>query len=232
MGLIGISLFFLSLYQYFLDSPYMRIEEVIIKGVDEDLKNEILEISDLSSDVSLLALNLSRLKKQLEGHTWIKSIELEKQFPHKLIIKAEKEVPRAVVSLDKIYYMNRWGEIFKAVTVSEDIDYPVVTGIDEDADQKESKLKLAAHVLDLLETESGPWSINELSEIHISKKGDLSLYSISLSAVVMINGAEIREKKDELKKVVTHLRRKGLIHTVKKIDMNYKNGTVVSFIKS
>jgi hypothetical protein len=60
----------------------------------------------------------------------------------------------------------------------------------------------------------------------------MSLYSTSLSAVVMINGKELGEKKDKLKKVVTHLRRKGLIHTVKKIDMNHSSGAVVSFIKS
>lgn len=232
IGLIGISVMFLSVYQYFLDSPYMRLEEVVIKGVDEDLKDELLESSDLSSDVSLLAINLRGLKEKLEEHIWIKSIELEKSFPHKLIITAQKEVPRALVSLEKIYYMNRWGEIFKTVTVSEDMDYPIITGIEENDAQIESKLKLASHVLDSLETETGPWSIKELSEINISKKGDVSLYSTSLSAVVMINGEELGEKKDELKKVVTHLRRKGLIHTVKKIDMNHSSGAVVSFIKS
>jgi cell division protein FtsQ len=141
-------------------------------------------------------------------------------------------MPRALVSLEKIYYMNRWGEIFKAVTILEDMDYPVITGIEKNDVQIESKLKLASHVLDSLETETGPWSIKELSEINISKNGDVSLYSTSLTAVVMINGVEVGEKKDDLKKVVNHLRRKGLIHTVKKIDMNYNSGAVVSFIKS
>lgn len=230
IGLIGLSVMFLSAYQYILSSPYIRLEEVVIKGVEEDLKNEILKLSDLNSDMSLFAININELRRRLEKHAWIRSVELEKRFPHTLIIKAEKETPRALVSLEKIFYMNRRGELFTEVTHYDDMDFPVITGLNKDLRNREEKLKLAAHILDSLESETGPWSLKELSEIHLSKQGDVFLYSVSIPAVVSINGRKIEDKKGELSKIVKHLRQKGLIYTVKRIDLNYKSGAVVSFI--
>lgn len=229
IGVVGISLLFLFLYQYLLTSPHIRLERVLVKGVDKELKEELMDISQLSSDMSLLAINLKELKERMERHPWVKSIEMEKRFPHTLIIHVEREVPRALVALEKLFYMNNQGRVFKEVEQIDDMNYPVITGVSKDPVHRLEQLTLAAHILDLLESESGPWSLKELSEIHLNTKGSVSLYSTSMQAVVKLRGKELDIKKGELKKVVTHLRSTGLIHMVKRIDLNYRNGVVVSF---
>lgn len=231
IGLFAISLLFLSLYQYLLSSPYLRLEYVIIYGVDAEIKNDLLNMADLDEKMSLLAINLRKLKERLETHPWIRNVEMEKHFPDKLIICAEKEVPVALVVFGKIYYVNQWGSVFKELEATDDKDFPVITGIKNDDPKRRKKLLTAIKVMDQLKDNDGPWSLNELSEINVNRNGDLSLYSTSLSAVVHINSTMLVHQKEELAKIVNHLKGKGLIHLVKSIDLNYVNGAVVSFRK-
>jgi len=231
IGLAALSMLFLSLYQYLLTSPHIRLEQVIVTGVDEGLKRELHEISQLSTDMSLLGINLNELKQKIETHPWIRSVEMEKRFPHTLIIQAEKEVPRALVAVDKLSFMNRWGTIFKEADQTDDMDYPVITGVSQIGSDRGEQLKFAARILDILESETGPWSLEKLSEINVNRNGDISLYSISMRAVINIKGSELETKRGELNKIVRHLKRTGLIHMVKAIDLNHRNGAVVSFKK-
>jgi len=229
VGLVFISLLFLSLYQYLLSSPYIKLEQIVVKGVDEETKEELMEMLRLNFEESLLAINLDELKQGLEKHPWIRSVQLEKQFPHTLIIWAEKERPRALVVLGGLFYINPWGEIFKEVDQGDDIDYPVVTGISSNDMVRETQLKLAVSMLRLLESEKGPFSLKELSEIHFSKNENVSFYTLSFPAVIKLKGSDLGVKKDELRKVVKHLRETGLIHMVRAIDLNYRDGAAVSF---
>ncbi|MBN2061508.1 MAG: FtsQ-type POTRA domain-containing protein [Deltaproteobacteria bacterium] len=230
-GVLVISYVFLSMYQYLLTSPYMKLEEVVIADVDEDTKNILMDLADLNSDMSLLAINIIELKDKLESHPWIRSVDIEKHFPHRLIIRAEKEVPRAIVAFEKLAYVNRWGMVFSETVQTDDMDYPVITGVDKNKDDMDERLRIAVSILNVLEAEPEPWSIKELSEIHLEKDGDVSLYPVSIPIAVNIRGSELAGKKAKLKKIINHLTSKGLIHTVKRIDMNYDNSAVVSFRK-
>ena len=224
----GISFMFLSVYQYLLTSPHIRLERVVIKGVDGDLKRALLRMSRLSVDTSLLAINMDELRQRIERHPWIRSVSVEKRFPHTLIIRAEKEKPVAVVIMDGLHYMNREGKLFERVEQTGKIDYPIITGISARGSDSQMKFKLAAHVLKILQPEKGPLSLEELSEIHVRDKTSVSLYFLSIPAVIQADGGLLSKKMDELKRLVKHLKRTGHIHVVRAINLNYRDGVVVS----
>ncbi|HEN20915.1 MAG TPA: FtsQ-type POTRA domain-containing protein, partial [Desulfobacteraceae bacterium] len=106
--------------------PYIRLEQVAIEGIDKKTGEELIQACDLHSGLSLIALNLYDLKQKIEKHPWIRSASLERRFPNTLILKAEKETPWALVVTDRIYFMNRHGEIFKEAYKSENLDFPVI----------------------------------------------------------------------------------------------------------
>jgi cell division septal protein FtsQ len=232
VALFVVSFLFLSLYEYLLTSHHIRLKEVTFKGADEHLKRELLERSKLNFDLSLLAINLDDLKQRMEAHPWVRSVQIKKQFPHGLVIQVNREGILALIAAKKYYYMNSYGEVFKELDPSDSVDYPIVTGISEDFSKEQDTLKLVARILNRLEVDSGPWSLKDLSEIHIEPSGTVDLYSLSYAAVVKFNGSEHHIKKDELKKVLAHLKRNGLIKIVKTIDFNYREGAVVSFHQS
>ena len=231
IGIIALSLLFLYLYQYLITSPYVKLEEVVLTGVDDDIRQELIRMSGLSDDQCLLSIDLNRMKRRMESHPWIRSVQLEKRFPHTLFIRAEKEVPVAMVSIEGLSYMNRYGEIFKTVEQRDDKDFPIITGISGNSGRTREQLKLAAAVLEAFEREKGDWSVKKIGEIHVCEDGDIHLYPLNLPAVIKMGGRELDIQKRELKKVVEHLRKTGRELSVKAIDLNYTDGVVVSFRK-
>ena len=228
-GLMLISLIFLYLYENLLTSPYIRLERVIVNGVDEKLKHALLKMSELKPDTSLLSVRLDELKQRMEKHPWIRSVNLEKRFPHTLVIDAEKEKPCAIVVMNRLHYMNRWGKIFRKVDKSANMDLPLVTGISTSDRDGEKQLQLAASVLRLLEAEKGPWSQSQLSEVHVEKTGHISLYFLSLPAAIELEGTQLEKKMADLKRLVKHLKKTGRIHMVERINLNFREGAVVSY---
>lgn len=229
--LIVISLLFVCVYEYVLTSPYVRLEQVLVTGVDEDLKNELLGVANLEPNVSLLAVNLQELKDRLEKHPWVRSVELEKSFPHTLVIKAEKEEPWAMVLTDRLSYVNGRGEVFKEVEEGEALDYPLITGIVGSGEGKERQIYQALHVLRTLQSERSPWSLKELSEVHTRRDGTVSLYFSSVPWMIRVREGELEGRMVDLKRMVEHLNSTGRIHMVRGINLDYQDGAVVLFRK-
>jgi len=230
IAMVMISLLFVSLYEYLLKSPYMKLEKVVVSGIEDDLETELLKMSQLDRDTSLLSINLDETKRRLEKHPWIRSVNLEKRFPNTLVIRAEKEEPLAVVATDKLYFMNKWGKVFKEVFASGELDFPIITGISPKDAFNERQLVCAAEVLRILESEDRPLSLADLSEIHVREDGNVHLYFSSLP-VIRIKSNLLDKRMDDLKKVVDHLFNTGRMHLVRGINLNYQDGAVVSFKK-
>ena len=230
--LIGIiSLSFLCCYNYLLASPCMKLEYVDVEGVDGEVRHDLIQMGGLNSNLSLLELRLDELKQRMEKHIWVRSVKLERRFPHTLIVRAENESPSALVVLDKIYYMNRYGEIFKEVCGSEEMDFPIITGVSDQGPGSRHQLAKAANVMRVLETEKGLWGLDELSEIHVKKDGEISLYFNHLAAEIKLVSEDISAEMVGLKRVTEHLRLEGRINEVTQIDLNHMDGALVSFKK-
>jgi len=229
MFVVMISVSFLYLYQYLIDSPHMKLREVDFRGVGGDIRRELIIRAGLTPDLSLMAIRLNDLKRKMEGHPWVRSVELERQFPHTLVVAVEKQVPFALVLEDRTYYMNRWGKIFKEVCDSEEMDFPVITGVSFKGPDKEKGLSQAAQAIRTLESEEGPWSLKGLSEVHINRDGSLSLYFNHLAAEIRSLGSDLEMKMEGLKKVAEHLNRTGGIARVTGIDLDCVDGAIVSF---
>jgi cell division protein FtsQ len=227
--LVLVSLLFLYSYEYLLTSPHLMLESVVMEGVGEDMKRELFTMSGLRFDMSLLEISLSGTREKLEKHFWVHSVELEKRFPHTLIVRVEKEIPQAVVVMDTLYYMNGTGQIFKKVDDTDGVDYPVVTGVSSADEMREKQLALAASVIGSLKSGKDPWSYGGLSEVHMTKDDMVCLYFQSLDAAIRLKGQDVTEKMNKLQKVLEHLNRTGRIHMVKAINLNYRDAAAVSF---
>jgi cell division protein FtsQ len=226
-----ISLTFISLYGYLLTSPYIRLEQVEVLGVDEGLKTELLEMAQLNFEHSLLAVDLNAVKDRLEKHPWVRSVDVEKSFPHSLIIRAEKQEPLALALDGRLYYMNPLGDLFKEVLPDERVDYPVITGLSEHRREREEQIRAAISVLRVFESEGPPWDLDNLCEVHVKEDGTLHIYVSFMQGQIRLKAGELGAKLKELKKLVEHLASTGRIHLVKAIHLDYGEGAAVSFEK-
>ncbi|MFO7739219.1 MAG: FtsQ-type POTRA domain-containing protein [Desulfatiglandaceae bacterium] len=226
----GISAVFLIFYHYLTVSPYLKLETVEMEGVDAAMRKELIQTAGLNSELSLLSLNLNAVREKMKKHPWVRSVKLERRFPNTLIVRAEKENAWALVLMEnKIYYMNGWGDVFKEVEDSEDIDFPVITGASNQGSEIRKQLKQAAGVMRILRAEEGSWSLGELSEIHVQEGTGMSLYFNRLSAEIKIRSENPARRIEKLKKVAKHLAQTGRMDEVTRIDLNRVDGAVVSF---
>lgn len=224
-----ISLLFVTIYGYFLKSPYMRIEEVTITGVDESMKEILLDLSGIETGTNFLAADLYEAQKRMEDHPWVHTVTVKKHFPKKLTFQVQMETPTAVVATNKLFYMNSRGKIFSEAGQSSAKDYPIITGVSTEDEHHEQRLSYAAEVLQDLKFEKSPWSLEDLSEVHVEKDGTLDLYFNSFPAAIHVRGEELKEKMTDIKKVVAHLKETGQLHRVRGINLVYQGGAVVSF---
>lgn len=228
-AVVIISLSFVFLYHYILESPYMKLRVVEVTGVDDKIRMELICLAGLSPDLSLLEMNLKRLKAKMERHPWVRSVTIERRFPRSLVVKAEKEVPCAMVVMDGIYYVNVMGEVFKTVEEGDDVDFPVITGLSNNSSEAREQLAEAGHLVRMLEGRKDPACLKDLSEIHLNRDGGLSIYFSDLSAEIKLVPTDLEEKLEGLKKVTDRLVGTGKIDQVNGIDLDYRDGAVISF---
>lgn len=229
LGLVSVA--FLSFYHFLLTSPCLKLERVVVKGVDSGMRKKLVDLAGLNTGQSLLALNLKDVKLNMEKHPWIRKVNVERRFPHTLVVEAKRQKPCALVVMDKLYYVNGWGEVFGPVEWGEVRDLPVITGLSKNREKARIQLKEAVKVLGRLNKEEGILSSTKLSEIHMSQYQGMSLYFHDLRARIRLSAQHVGREIENLKKVMRDLRRKGRLSQAAAIELDSINAAVVSFRK-
>lgn len=239
-GLIKIFVFILALivvssallfgYRYISSSPYLRLNNIIITGVNGELKDELMKISGIKRGESYLSINVAKVKQSIEEHPWVKSAKVEKKFPHAIHIGIEsREAAAIVISETDMHFMDTYGVIFKRVENDDFIDFPVITGMCSFSDGKGRKFQDIASLLNLIRLEDAPLSIRELSEINVSINGDLALYFSRLPFKVFIGKDDFKRKIKLMRRIVSHLTGTYKLYLASSIDLDYSNRAVVAF---
>lgn len=226
----GLSLAFISAYHFLSSSPYFRLHNIVVTGVKDDLREELIRISGIKERGNLLSLDPAAIKRNIERHPWIKSVFLKKKFPHTLYIKAEHEEAVAIVLLEeRMCLMDSEGIIFKEVARDDFIDFPVVTGISTGDKKNGEYLKRAASFLDALYLGDTPLSVKELSEVHVEEDGTLTIYFNRLPFKVFFGRDDFIRKIDSLRHIIKHLRSDHRLYQARSIDLDYSDRAIVAF---
>lgn len=225
----ALSLTFISGYQFLSSSPYFRLHNIFVIGVNHDLKKEVIKISGITERESLLSIKPASIKRNIEGHPWIKSVFLKKEFPHTLYIKAESEEAMAIVLLEQMYLMNRDGVIFKKAERDDRIDFPVVTGLSNGDKRNGECLKKVASFLNILVLGDTPLSLKELSEVHVEENGAFTVYFNKLPFKIFFGEDDFSRKIASLRHIIKHLRATHRFYQARSIDLYYTDMAIVAF---
>ena len=229
--ILGIlSLAFIYGYRFLSLSNYLRLDNIVIAGIKEDLRKELIDISGIKERENYLSIDTSRLQKNIERHPWIKSVTLKKKFPHTLYINTEREEVAAIVILGgRSYFMDKEGFIFKEVERNDCIDFPAVTGLSRDKIKNGKFLKIAASLLHIIRIEDRPLSLKELSEVHIDNFGAITVYFNKLRLKIFMGKEAFKRKINLLKHIMRNLEEKHQLYRITSIDLDYSDRAVVAF---
>jgi len=229
LGLGALSLAFITGYQFLSSSSYFRLNNIVVAGVSDDFREELIKISGIQEKENLLFIESSTIRKNIERHPWIKSVRLKKKFPHTLYIKAENEEAVAIVALKIMSFMDKEGIIFKDVESNDSVDFPVVTGLSQGDAKNGAKLKGVASLLNAIHLCASPLLIKNLSEIHVEEGGAFIVYFKKLPFKVLFGRDDFERKIGSLIDIISHLRTTYRLNQARSIDLDYSDRAVVAF---
>ncbi len=215
-----------------------RIHEVKISGCVITSPNELRKFADISYELNMLTLDPGRIKRKLLEHPWIAKAALRRIWPDRLAVTVTEYHPVAIVSggageEDGLRYMDSKGTIFARVRPGQDLDFPVITGLDSVAAEVDRKEMLAAvsQFLRLASRNNPNLPAQNVSEINIDQDGGLILYLVEQPFPIIFGKGEVRRKFTQLREVLEELYRKkrgkAMIENVAYIRMDYQENKVL-----
>jgi hypothetical protein len=133
---------------------------------------EVRHLADIRNGEPLLGVDLARAVSGVLHHPWVARAEAKLQWPDTVVISVEEHVPVLLLEQQGLYYVDAKGEIFKRAR-NDDLDYPVLTGIDEDLARWQGELarKVLTDAISILADvkTSGEMSVTDVSEIHFDR---------------------------------------------------------------
>lgn len=218
-GLIGF-----GLKEAFIKVNTQKISMVQIDGALHFLsRNELEDAVNQFVETSLVALDLSLLKQDLEAEAWVSRAEVRRQWPDRLIIRIEEEV--AIARWGKGQLLNQQGRVFQPQDIAEQLQLPYLSGPEGSESMVMQQYQqfnqllypLGVRMRDLELNERGAWTITFTN----TAQGD--------------NLVQVRVGRDDvlerMRRLVTLLESNAIANMplLASIDLRYGNGLAVSY---
>lgn len=221
--------FFLSFITVLSYSDFFKLKNIVINCEDKKIKDEVLLLTGLDSDQSVLKQNLKNLRTKILMHPSVVDAKLKIKLPDTLMINLKTRTPVAISSLDKLYFVDEQGHAYKRVSVLDTYDYPVITGVlGNDMEETEKRLKNATEILKKLREVAPELLSWGVSELHYVDERFVYLYLKEIRAGVRIHTPEIQEEMGKLTKAIVYLREIGLLNKVTQIIPYHTGGVAVA----
>lgn len=215
--------------QMLLESGYFGVDEIRVEQQVRVSEGDILDASDINIGDSLFDLELHMIGRKIEEHPWIAKAEVERSFPDQVVIRVVERQARAIIDLDYLYYVDRSGVVFKMLESGDELDYPVITGIDrqyllDHPNQTQDSLDLALSLMDQLEQRQ-LFNLDDVSEIHFDQHEGLIMYTRIGGIPVRMGKQNFYAKLNRLEAIYEDLEPRLL--ALKYIDLNVTDRVIV-----
>ena len=223
-GLLLVAVFLCSLfiyaYNFLISRPYFQIKEISVRGLRELTEKDVLATAGIKPAQNLLAINTDAVIRRVSANQWVESIYVGRELPNKLVLDVKERTPLALVKQDNDFcLMDAKGFVFKKLGKSDEVDLPIITGVDE---KEEIKSQLLLSTLNLLKTvsKSSQYAyLGTVSEVHVDNVFGLSLIS-STGLYLKLGTTDFEKKLKQLKLVLADLENRGMKNGYLCIDLS------------
>jgi cell division protein FtsQ len=215
--------------QMLFASDYFKVDRILVENNSRIGRDEILALSDIRAGSNIFELDLKRVSHRIEENPWISSAKVRRLFPDQLVIRVEERVPRAIVGLDCLYYLDASGHVFKQLEKGDRLDFPMVTGIDRQVllEGGESVRQQLSEVLELLDMLQGRrvFGIDDVSELSLDDTTGITLYTCRGGVPVRMGHNDFEVKLNSLERIYPQLRTR--LGSIDYIDLNVSRRIIV-----
>ena len=212
-----------------LQTTPLPVQKVEVRGINRLSREEIISLTGVTIGQNLLTLRLKNIGQQVSSNPWVGSVKVQRFYPGTLSISIQERQPVAVINMGLLYYLDANGEPFKPLNLGDTLDFPVVTGFQEEqlnADPISTKLalKTACELLDALK-QHGSFILADVSEIYYDGAHGFTLYTTSGALPIKIGNEDFDNKLLRFARIYQNLmtQQPGLQY----IDLDYSDRIVV-----
>ena len=233
IGGVVLGVFMLGWLGYFglSHSTFFQVESVKITGCSQFEDGEVLALIGITNHSNLVAVDNELVAKTLTDTGWIRRVVVTKGYPNTLELEIVERKPIALILLQNgLHYFDRRGVVFAPVKPGDDIDFPVVSFVNESMLEGQDSLKNVTDFLQYTKNGNPALSIQNISQVMVDEEGDMTMYMADNPFPVQIGKTKMWQKYKRLAKVLGWLYKKKKFETVTAIDLEYLEGRVlVSF---
>ncbi len=217
------------LYTALTIHPYLDIKSIEVRGEIRLDDEDVVNLSGIESGSNIIKVNIKETEKNIRANDFIKSVTVKRILPDKVVIDVEEFIPVAFVTTGGLYVMDNRGEIFKKFSPMDELDLPVITGLENVIIKAQEQESLKVMALDFIESTrvSAGLDVGEVSEVHVDSIYGVTAYT-TREGVALRLGSGGFEKKIANLKTFLDSRENGL-KGIKSVDLDNDRGIIVDF---
>lgn len=228
---LGVGVVGFFIYQGMLRSDFFQITAIRIEGNRRVSKSKVLELSGVDVHANLLTLSAKDVRQRIEADDWVGKAVVERRWPNQLEITISERKPVALVNFPSgLHFVDRGGEIFAAALPPEDIDFPVISGVAEDAEPGSDGHRALLAAIKFVGYASGGNPIlprQNISELNVAEDGGLVLMLADRPFPIYLGKERLRTKYYHLAKVLHWLYTHKKFETTNSVQMDYRKDKVL-----
>jgi cell division protein FtsQ len=220
LAAVFLSSLFIYAYNFLISRPYFQIKEISVRGLRELTEKDVLATAGIKPAQNLLAINTDAVIRRVSANQWVESIYVGRELPNKLVLEVKERTPLALVKQDNDFcLMDAEGFMFKKLGKSDEVDLPIITGVDEKEEIKSQLLLCTLNLLKNVSKSSQYAYLGTVSEVHVDNVFGLSLIS-STGLYLKLGTADFENKLKQLKLVLADLENRGMKNGYLCIDLS------------
>jgi len=190
-----------------VQAPYFGLRETVVRGCKEITEQEVLALAALQPSVSILAVNREKVARRVKQNPWVREVSVGLELPDRMIIQVRERLVRAIVKRnDGLYLMDTGGGLFKRVERGDEVDFPVITGHENQGAEDAAFRKAVAFLNKLSEAKTHP-NLQDIAGIHLDPVAGLSIVTTS-GLCLKLGSDQYDEKLARLATVMADLERR------------------------
>lgn len=213
-----------SARDFVLDNPYFSVREIEVRGGEKVGGSEVVAMAGLRHGMNMWKIDPAAIEKKVSKQPWVRRVFVRREFPHRVVIEIEERIPKAIVALGKLYYVDADGIVFKEVGEGEDSQFPLLTGLRREALASSDpairrRIQDAVRLGELMASDS-----HTISEIHFDTSGRMVLYTTAYPVALQMGSGDWDRKLQRLDRVLTLW--KGNENRLASLDVSFRDQVV------
>lgn len=190
-------------------APAFATKRIDIRGAERLSETVLLQISGLGFGQNVFVVSPEQAEDRLRAHPWIASAEVRRRLPDTFTVHVREREPKAILSLGGLYLVSDDGAVFKRVTDEDQVDLPVITGVDRErfTADRTYRTSVLLEVVALLHdyANAGLGATEPVQEVHVAHDDGLTLYVGRDATEIRLGAGPYRRKLRRLREVVSTL---------------------------